>query len=355
MIQLKKLYIMMAEPRDIQTQDDVSQLSQNLMETNQEVTFYTITDAHYFIGTVALLNSLRLTNHQYELILLDCGLTASQRKFLSSDCKIVDMSSKLATNSALFKPFPYLLNPSGTVVIIDSDMIVTRALEDIVKLAQRGKICVFPDPESERWFKEWQQMFDLPNVPRHQTYVNTGFVALSTIHWPNLLGKWWEACQKILSHPTIYEGAANTEPSAQADQDALNALLMSEVSLEALALQPKEEEVFQDNSQDLQIIDAQTLTCKCGESATAIVHSNGQPKPWNSQAWRFVRWRNSRVRLLRRVLSGGDVELKLPPSELPIWLRPGILAQMIIYGLYILNTVAPVIRLVKRLVKRKNR
>lgn len=95
---------------------------------------------------------------------------------------MIEMSGKLATNSTLFKPFPYLLNPTGTVIIIDSDMIVTRSLEEIINLTKQGKICAFPDPEDERWFSQWQQLFDLPNVPRNQIYVNASFVALSTIH-----------------------------------------------------------------------------------------------------------------------------------------------------------------------------
>ncbi len=194
---------MTVEPKNIQTQENGSQLPLNLTENNQGITFYTITDADYFIGSVALLNSLRLTNHHNDLVLLDCGLTASQREFLSPHCKLFNMSSNLATNSTLFKPFSYLLDPKGTVIIIDSDMIVTRSLEDIINLTKQGKICAFPDPEHERWFSEWQQVFDLPNMPRHQTYVNAGFVAFSTIHWSNLLEQWWKACQRILSHPTL--------------------------------------------------------------------------------------------------------------------------------------------------------
>lgn len=149
----------------------------------------------------------------------------------------------------------------------------------------------------------------------------------------------------------MYEGAANTEPSAQADRDALNALLMSKVPLEAIALQPQEQGVFRHHFDQLQIVDAQTLTCKRGESTTTIVHCNGHPKLWNSPGWRLVRWRNSSVNLLRRVLIEEDVALKLPLDTLPLWLRPGIFAQMTIYGLYILNITAPAIRLVKRLIK----
>jgi hypothetical protein len=40
------------------------------------------------------------------------------------------------------KTYAHLSRPSGTVVVIDSDMIVTGSLDHVLALASEGKICV---------------------------------------------------------------------------------------------------------------------------------------------------------------------------------------------------------------------
>jgi hypothetical protein len=47
-----------------------------------EVTHYTVSDHRYFLGTVALLNSLSLTGTVGELVVLDAGLRPKQRNDL---------------------------------------------------------------------------------------------------------------------------------------------------------------------------------------------------------------------------------------------------------------------------------
>ena len=52
-------------------------------------TYYTITDEPFFVGTVALLNSLRLTGHEGEFVALDCGLTPTQQRRLAQHARVV--------------------------------------------------------------------------------------------------------------------------------------------------------------------------------------------------------------------------------------------------------------------------
>jgi hypothetical protein len=303
---------------------------------DRNITFYTICDARFFPGVVALLNSLRLTGHQHRLVILDCGLTASQQEILQDQCTLFEMPKVLASNPTLFKPFPHLLNPTGTVVIIDSDIIVTRSLQNIIDLAQQGKICAFPDPDCDRYFEEWQTLFDLPSKPRRQTYVNAGFLAFSTEDWPDLLPKWWQACHKILSHPTVAEGVADN-PSAQADQDALNALLMSEIPADAIALQPNDSEVFRRRFQQVRVTNLQTLASTYRGQDTILLHCCNSPKPWHNRAWHKIRANDAYIYLMRRLLSEGDVTVKVPAKQLPIWLRGGMLGKLAFYGLDRLN------------------
>jgi hypothetical protein len=308
-------------------------------ENDQDITFYTIGDERFFLGIVGLINSLRLTGHRYKLVLLDCGLTQSQRDLLRPHCSMVERSRQLVSNPTMYKPYHYLLKPKGIVVIIDSDMIVTRSLEGILSLAKNGKICVFPDPENSRWFSDWDELFGLSNELRRQVYVNAGFLAFSTLYWPSLPERWWQCCEKIQSHPTIAEGVIDG-PSAQADQDALNALLMSEFPQEALAIQPQDEEVFhRKNFSKVKVVDGKTLACSYRGHATTLLHSCGSPKPWEKRGWRTVRRNNAYLRLLHRLLVGKDLPINVPLDQLPLWLRPDIRGQLCMYGLDILNLI----------------
>ncbi len=53
-------------------------------------TFYTVTDAEFFPGTVALLNSLRLMGHREPLVVLDDGSATEQRERLDRVAAVVD-------------------------------------------------------------------------------------------------------------------------------------------------------------------------------------------------------------------------------------------------------------------------
>jgi hypothetical protein len=123
--------------------------------------FFTVSDAGYFVGTVALLNSLRLTGNREDLVVLDRGFTASQRRRLEGRVVLIDGANDARVPPHAVKPFPVLLNPSGVVVVIDSDMLVTSYLKPILYRAATGGICVFPDAPADlgRWFAEWAEGF----------------------------------------------------------------------------------------------------------------------------------------------------------------------------------------------------
>jgi hypothetical protein len=106
-------------------------------------TFYTIANARYFPGLVALLNSLRLTGHDQELVVLDEGLTAEQRAHLDPVVRLVELPEERLGHPALAKPYPHLLDPTGVVTLIDSDIIVTRSLAPALADAAAGKIAAY--------------------------------------------------------------------------------------------------------------------------------------------------------------------------------------------------------------------
>jgi hypothetical protein len=322
--------------------------------SGNEATFYTVSNSRFFLGTVALLNSLRLTGNQGPLVVLDAGLSSLQRARLGRHCTIAELPVEVAANLALSKPFPYYLGATGTVIIIDSDVIVTQSLEPILIEAERGKICAVPDPDDLRWFGEWQEIFELEGRPRRQPCVNSGFLAFSTWHWPRLLERWWQACQRVPHARVTWgqaarsrvvvavraprSGSADPIDGPLGDQDALNALLMTEFPAEALSLLPSEVEVFRVHLMQARIVDQRTLACTFRARQTLLLHYNGSPKPWESAAWAQVR-PDPYVSLLPRVLLGKGVALRLERRDLPIWLTGGVRGRIAIAILDLLHVV----------------
>ena len=70
----------------------------------QQARFFTISDARFFVGTVLLLNSLRLTGHDHELVVLDRGLTDSQRARLAEHRVVFEQHADRSTHPWLLKP-----------------------------------------------------------------------------------------------------------------------------------------------------------------------------------------------------------------------------------------------------------
>jgi len=315
----------------------ISNMEQNPVD---EVTFYTITDERFFIGTVAMVNSLRLMGHEQRVVALDCGLSKRQRDLLSSECELVVLPDARATNPTLFKPYANLLRPGGITVMIDGDLIVTRRLDAVLEAAKTGQVSACADMEPERWFVEWEQIFELPCRPRRQTYVNAGFLAFSVEHWPDLLPRWWDSCRLIWSRPTIYEDAVWEDPTSQADQDALNALLMSEVPAESLSVLPRETQPDVEQLRYLvELVDVDQLSCLLHGKPVTLVHLTGKTKPWERRGWNW-QGRHPYPTLLRRLVVGRDVRIRVSRNDIPVlWLRSGRLGAVGKRSLSLANSV----------------
>lgn len=285
------------------------------------VTFYTVADESFFPGVVALVNSLRVCGHSERVVVGDVGLRPDQRARLEGVAEVVNIAGDLIENPLLYKPFAHMFDPQGIVVIIDSDMVVTRRLDDVLASAAAGQICLFTDEtQEERFFPEWQELFALRCPLRRQPSLNSGFVAFNVAQWPDLLSRWWEACATIPSAGTRSCGGPWAGPHWDGDQDALNALLMSEVPAAAIETQPQ---YVTDLLLQVRVDDPRTLLCSRAGQKVALLHHTGTPKPWRRQAWMRVR-RNAYVRLLPRLLTEPDVALRLRADDLPVWLRPGL-------------------------------
>lgn len=106
--------------------------------TTPAVTYFTVSTHRFFLGTVALLNSLRLTGNVGELVVLDAGLTQSERELLSAHATVFAPPKTMEIHPVVMKTYAHLTRPSGTVVVIDSDMIVTGSLDHVVRSLERA-------------------------------------------------------------------------------------------------------------------------------------------------------------------------------------------------------------------------
>jgi hypothetical protein len=296
------------------------------------VTYYTVSDHRFFLGTVALLNSLSLTGNVGhlvgDLVVLDAGLRPKQRELLAGHVTVVDLPEQVKRHPHLMRPFPYLAGATGTVVVIDSDIVLTASLDGVIDRAREGKIGMCPawhEAASERWFAEWEKTLGLRTPLRREEWVHNGFVAFSTEHWPNLLGRWWQVCELVPTDDMHGSLSAFQAP----DADALNALLMSEIPQGALALLAEGDEVF---GGSVKVEDLETLRCTFKGRPVKFLHLVDNPKPWERSGWlRLVG--TDYLRLMRRLLFGADVPLRLDRDEAPIWLRPGLGGELTLRAL----------------------
>ncbi len=107
--------------------------------TRAGVRFFTLGDADYFVGAVALVNSLRLVGHTERITFLDLGLLPEQRAILAAECDFVDVRREPGDHPWTYQPFAHLTDPSGICAILDSDVIVTRRLDELIDRARDGR------------------------------------------------------------------------------------------------------------------------------------------------------------------------------------------------------------------------
>jgi hypothetical protein len=290
-----------------------------IAHTMTDVAFYTVANAPYFLGLAGLVNSLRLTGHTQPIVVLDAGLTPAQRAALADQCEFVEPPAGAVNSPATWKAAAAKARAAEVVVFIDSDIVVTGSLEPILDAARQGRVCAYPDPDPGRWFAEWDVTFGLPPM-RRQTYVNTGLVAISTRAWPQFVERWWGLCEKIRTHPTVYDGARG--PTSQMDQDAFNALMMSEFPSEALlALRAEEGPITQASIRDeVEVLDERSFSCVRRGIPVRLIHWASRPKPWFPDA-PPSRSRHAYTRLLVRAATWPDAPVRLSANEFPWWMR----------------------------------
>lgn len=280
--------------------------------------FYTLGDASYFLGVVALINSLRLLEHSEPVFVLDCGFTERQRMLLRAEATLVPLAG--VDFPPLGKAIAPLLHPARQMILIDSDVIVLRRLSRLVEPVTEGRVVAFADPVSQRHDPRWSMLLGLPDVRRHP-YVNAGFLAFSDASLP-LLEEFHELCRRAKPENSIFGSAAAADPFYYLDQDILNALLGTRVDAEDLIVH-EQRLAPHPPFRGLQFYAAQDQRHAYADATEPFLLHYAHPrKPWLAHTRSSVF-----TRRFCRLVIAPDLALKPPIGTVPWRLRTGARAS----------------------------
>jgi hypothetical protein len=284
------------------------------------VAFYCVCDDRYFLGAVAMINSLRLQGHTEPIFLLDCGLTRVQRELLTPEVRFV--ASPYETIPLLLNTIAPIGHPAEVMILIDADMIVTRPLTALIEEAGRGRVVAFRT-SYDRFVPEWGELLELGQI-RRQPYVCGGLVFFGGAVGAEVISLMDELeafveldfkARNLPPYPSDY-------PFVALDQDVLNAILGSRVAparITALDYRLAPNQPFD----GLRIRENGDMRCSYADGAEPYVVHHLARKPWHERMPTSVY-----SRLLRRQLVGPGLTIEVPAGEIPRWLGEGLLPRL---------------------------
>ena len=288
--------------------------------------FYTVSSRAYFLGAVAMINSLRLHGHDEPVFVLDCGLTREQREWLAATATVVAGPDAVAPH--MLKPIAPRLHPARTMVLMDADLIVTRPLGELIELAGDGRVVAFRNNE-ERWEDAWGELLDLGPLEPIE-YMFSSWVALGGelgAEVMELFGDrvgWVDVARTSFSVNLLDPAHRPPEyPLHLMDQDVLNAVVAATArpqQIVALATRGTAMIPFD----GLEVVDAARLRCRYDDGTEPyLLHHILPGKPWLEAAAE-----SAYSILLRRLLNDPELAIAIPPAALPRRLREGPLGRL---------------------------
>jgi hypothetical protein len=279
--------------------------------------FYTMADERFFIGAVGLINSLRVVGHTEPVYVLDCGLTPDQRELLAGEAALVPAPRD--AHPLLLKTIAPLAHPAEVMVLIDADMIVTRRLEEPIEQA-RGAGVVAVRHGRDRFIPEWGPATG-HGVAQRRPYVSGGLILLGGETGARVLELVDGLLPRIDFERTFWRRAEPDYPFLYGDQDAWNAVLATAMPAEALVALDRRLEAIPPFA-GIEVVDETMLRCRYEDGVEPYELHHYSIKPWLELTLDGVY-----SRLLRRLLAGDDVAIKVPRAQVPRHMRPGLIAE----------------------------
>jgi hypothetical protein len=281
--------------------------------------FYCVSSGEYFLGAVAMVNSLRLVGHTEPIFLLDCGLTSAQRALLAQEVTVVPAPSDAPP--FMLKAFAPLAYPADVAILIDVDMIAARALTPLIEKVSEGRL-IAPDVGLDRFFAEWGELLGLGRA-RRGPYLTSGLVFLGGAVRGEVLGLLSDCGVRVDLERTFLGTEAPDYPFHYADQDLLNAIVATRVAPDRVI--PLDRRLVAEIPfQNLAVVDQRSLRCAYDDGTEPyVVHHVLDAKPWLEPTPGGVY-----SRLLQRTLAGPGLAMRVPPTQVPLRLRTGLRAQV---------------------------
>jgi hypothetical protein len=275
--------------------------------------YYCVADERYFLGAVGLVNSLRLLGHDEPIHLLDCGLTDEQRRLLEPQVALV--SDRSDTPPWLLKTAAPLEHPAEVMVLLDTDLVVTRPLAALIERAREGRVVAFRNPV-DRFVAEWGELLNL-GTARRQPYLSSAAICLDRALGTELL-RLMEARQHLVDFElTHWRRNLADYPFTYADQDIFNAILATRVEPERIVALDQRLAPTPPFG-DLSLVDERTLRCAYADAVEPYLVHHHVVKPWLEPTHHGVY-----SQLLRRLLIADDVAIRIPERRVPAHLRSG--------------------------------
>jgi hypothetical protein len=272
----------------------------------------------YFLGVVGMINSLRLLGHQEPIFLLDCGLSPRQRELLRPHVTLVPGPRDVPPY--VLKTIAPLRHPAEVMVLIDADIVATRSLADLIAHASEGRV-VATQNDTDRFVPAWGQLLGLGPV-RRQPYVSSGLVFLGPGVGEQVLTLMASLIDRVELDLTFDQRNDPSYPFFYMEQDVLNGILASRVERERVVALPHRL-VPNPPFAGLRRPDEATLRCAYRDGTEPYALHHFAVKPWLEPARH-----GAYSRLLRRLLTGADVPMRVSEEELPLRLRSGARAWL---------------------------
>jgi hypothetical protein len=293
--------------------------------------FYCMSSGLYFLGTVGLINSLRLHGHTEPIFVLDCGLSEAQRALLAPHVALVRGQDE--RHPFMLKTVAPRKHPARVMILIDVDIVVTRPLTELIELAWSDGV-VAAEHRDDRFVPQWGELLGR-GVTRRRRYLSSALLLLGGSLGHEVLRLMDEYKARVDFDRTMFRTtlpdypfggrtsgveAGADYPFFYADQDLLNAIV---------ATWPESERIVGIDHRlapippfrELRLIDESALRCAYRDGTEPYLVHHHTTKPWLEPTHHGIY-----SRLLRRLLVGPDVALRVPQSELPLRLRTGPLA-----------------------------
>jgi hypothetical protein len=283
-----------------------------------EAAFYCMSSSIYFLGAVGMINSLRLLGHQEPIFLLDCGLSEGQRDLLRPQVTLVP--GRADAPPYVLKTIAPLRHPAKVMVLIDADMVATRSFAELIGQAAEGRV-IAPRNDIERFFGEWSTLLGLGPV-RRQPYVSSGLVFCGPSIGTDVLTLTDALIDKVRLDLTFDRQNDPSYPLFYMEQDVLNAVLASRVARDRVVALPHRL-VPNPPFPGLRVLDEAALRCAYPDGTEPYALHHFAVKPWLEPARH-----GPYSRLLRRLLTGADLPIRVSEEELPLRLRSGVRAWL---------------------------